>query len=268
LASFGGLLLCCFCVTRRRREDRAKDCSDEVVHPPNNQVVFPVENTGVGRGEPGGLWVGGNCSRKVSVIGRTYRGSLPSQAGQHEEEEKGENVNRTSLEPDQMYKMRLKLDDGQFVKGDNWGWKDKNQSENGPGQYGGNQSENGDSEIERDEKDSLYLGGDLSREKIGSLCSVCSRSISSITPPESLVHSGSRSTTPPPSYHFSPSSPRPSLFQCRECCFDNSPLSSQLVAIPAFPSPSLREEAHSEKKKKRFKEEEDILKGDGVEDGF
>ena len=135
--------------------------------------------------------------RKVSVIGRTYRGSLPSQAGQHEDEEKekrGENVDRTSLELDQMYKMRLKLDDGQFVKADNWGLKVKNQSENGPGQYGGNQSENGDGEMERDGKDSLYLGGDLSPEKIGSLCSVCSRSISSITPSESLVHPGSRLT--------------------------------------------------------------------------
>ena len=189
-----------------------------------------------------------------------------------------------------MYKMRLKLDDGQFVKGDDWGLKEKIQSKNGPGQFGGNQSENGDGEMERDEEGSLYLGGDLSPEKIGSLCSVCSRSISSITPSESLVHPGSRltcythshlvflrltqshlsrSTTPPPSYHFSPSSPRPSLFQCRECCFDNSPLSSQLVAIPAFPSPSLRGEGHSEKKKKRFKEgEEEVLKGDGVEDGF
>ena len=78
---------------RRRREDSAKDCSDEVVHPPHNQVykylitllrfasisnvlqyilllvvaqvVCPVENTGGGRGEPGGLRVGGNCSRQV-----------------------------------------------------------------------------------------------------------------------------------------------------------------------------------------------------------
>ena len=133
----------------------------------------------------------------MSVIGRTYRGSLPSQAGQHEDEDKEEredNANRTSLELDQMYKMRLKLDDGQFLKGDNWGWKEKKQSEDGPGHYGGNQSENGDGEMERNEKRSLYLGGDLSPEKIGSLCSVCSRSISSITPPESLVPPGSRLT--------------------------------------------------------------------------
>merc|ERR1719225_932781 len=110
--------------------------------------------------------------------------------------------------------------------------------------------------MERDEKGSLYLGGeDLSPENIGSLCSVCSRSISSITPPQSHVHPGSRSTTPPPSYHFSPSSPRPSLFQCRECCFDNSPLSSQLVAIPAFPSPSLRGEGHSKDGDRKRKSE-------------
>ena len=51
--------------------------------------------------------------------------------------------------------------------------------------------------------------------------------------------------------------------------FNNSPLSIQLVAIPAFPSPSHGGEGHSEKKKKRFKEgEEEMLKGDGVEDGF
>ena len=121
----------------------------------------------------------------MSVIGRTYRGSLPSPAGQHKDEDKEEreeNVNRTSLELDQMNKRRLKLDDGQFVKGDDWGWKEKNQSENGDG------------EMERDEKGSLYLGGDLSPEKIGSLCSVCSRSLSSITPPETLVHPGSRLT--------------------------------------------------------------------------
>ena len=133
----------------------------------------------------------------MSVIGRTYRGSLPSQAGQHEDEDKEEreeNVDRTSLELDQMYKTRLKLDDGQFVKGNDWGLKEKKQSEDGPGQNGGNQSENGDGEIERDEKGSLYLGGDLSPENIGSLCSVCSRTISSITPPESLVHPGSRLT--------------------------------------------------------------------------
>ena len=130
----------------------------------------------------------------MSVIGRTYRGSLPSQAGQHEDEEKEkgeENVDKASLELDQKYKTRLKFDDGQFVKG---GWEEKKQSENGAEHYGGNQSENGDSGMERDEKGSLYLGGDLSREKIGSLCSVCSRSISSITPPESLEHPGSRLT--------------------------------------------------------------------------
>ena len=53
--------------------------------------------------------------------------------------------------------------------------------------------------------------------------------------------------------------------------FNNSPLLIQLVAIPAFPSPSLRGEGHSkdgEKKKKRFKIEEEMLKCDGVEDGF
>ena len=49
--------------------------------------------------------------------------------------------------------------------------------------------------------------------------------------------------------------------------FNNFPISSHMVAIPAFPSPSLRGEGHSEKKKKRFKEGEvEMVKCDGAED--
>jgi len=215
-------LLCCFFFIRRRREDDAKDCRDDVLHPPHHQVVCSVESTG----EVGGLWAAGaNCSRKVSVIGRTYRGSLPSQSAGHkqeEEEEEGE-ADKAEMGVEVKYK-KTGMENGWEGKGRSW-------------------SENDESDLEREEKGSIYLGGDLSlqeSERSQSLCSVCSRySQSSPPPPQSLILPASSSSSTPPPYHFSPSSPRPSLFQCRECCFDNSPLSCQLVAIPAFPSPSL-----------------------------
>ena len=112
------------------------------------------------------------------------------------------------------------------------------------------------SDVEREEKGSIYLG-DFQQEfeeRSQSLCSVCSsrysRSNSSPVAPQPILPTSS-SSTPPSPYHFSPSSPRPSLFQCRECCFDNSPLSCQLVAIPAFPSPSLGGEGRSEDEGRR-----------------
>ena len=160
----------------------------------------------------------------MSVIGRTYRGSLPSQSAGHkqaEEEEEGE-AKKAELEVEVKYKTGM--ENGWEGKGRSW-------------------SENGESDLEREEKGSIYLGGDLSlqeSERSQSLCSVCSRySQSSPPPPQSLILPASSSSSTPPPFHFSPSSPRSSLFKCRECCFDNSPLSCQLVAIPAFPSPSL-----------------------------
>ena len=185
--------------------------------------------------------------RKVSVIGRTYRGSLPSQSGGHKEEkeksekekdhkeamkktkEEEEEENRATLEFGGKYKMGDKL-----FRVEN-GWEEREE----------NLRENGESDLERrEERESIYLGENLlESERSESLCSVCSRSLS--PPPQLLLPASSSSSTPPP-YHFSPSSPRPSLFECRECCFDNSPLSCQLVAIPAFPSPSLGGEGRSE----------------------
>ena len=183
--------------------------------------------------------------RKVSVIGRTYRGSLPSQSGGHKEEkgekekdhkeamkktkEKEEEENRATLEFGGKYKMGDKL----FRMETGWEGREENLREND------------ESDLERrEERESIYLGENLlESERSESLCSVCSRSLS--PPPQFLLPASSSSSTPPP-YHFSPSSPRPSLFECRECCFDNSPLSCQLVAIPAFPSPSLRGEGRSE----------------------
>ena len=183
--------------------------------------------------------------RKVSVIGRTYRGSLPSQSGGHKEEkekeekdhkeamkktkEEEEEENRATLEFGGKYKMGNRLFRMET------GWEGR----------GENLGENGESDLERrEERESIYLGENLlESERSESLCSVCSRSLS--PPPQFLLPASSSSSTPPP-YHFSPSSPRPSLFECRECCFDNSPLSCQLVAIPAFPSPSLGGEGRSE----------------------
>ena len=192
------------------------------------------------------------CCRKVSVIGRTYRGSLPSQSGGHkeeneeEEEEEGEEKNRTELEFG---------GDEQFVvendrKGEGNNWSDE-------------------SDLEKEEKASIYLGELVLQdepERSQSMCSVCSRYSSS--PPHSLIlpNSSSSSTSAIPQYHFSPSSPRPSLFQCRECCFDNSPLSGQLVAIPTFPSPSLgggeRRGRSQEGRKQGIEEEQKIVEGD------
>jgi len=200
-------------------------------------VVCSLDNSG----EVGGLWAGPNCTRKVSVIGRTYRGSLPSQSGGHKEEKeekeekdhkeamkktKEEEENRAELEFGGKYKMGDKL----LRMGNGWEGRGENLSE---------------SDLERrEERESIYLGENLlESERSESLCSICSRSLS--PPPQFLLPASSSSSTPPP-YHFSPSSPRPSLFECRECCFDNSPLSCQLVAIPAFPSPSLGGEGRSE----------------------
>jgi len=245
LLLLAALLCCFFFIRRRRREEDGKDCSDDVVQPHSphhHQVVCSVDNSG----EVGGLWAGPNCTRKVSVIGRTYRGSLPSQSGGHKEEkekeekekeekekeekdhkeamkktkeEEEEEENRATLEFGGKYKMGDKL-----FRMEN-GWEEREE----------NLRENGESDLERrEERESIYLGENLlESERSESLCSVCSRSLS--PPPQFLLPASSSSSTPPP-YHFSPSSPRPSLFECRECCFDNSPLSCQLVAIPAFPS--------------------------------
>ena len=189
----------------------------------------------------------------MSVIGRTYRGSLPSQSGLgHKEEDKEEEEEDKEEEEEEAKKAELefgdkynKMGDKQFVMENGWEGKGEIWSENDEM-----------SDLEREEKGSIYLG-DFQQEfeeRSQSLCSVCSsrysRSNSSPVAPQPILPTSS-SSTPPSPYHFSPSSPRPSLFQCRECCFDNSPLSCQLVAIPAFPSPSLGGEGRSDDGGKR-----------------